>query len=164
MTDFVLREIERVDTFEVVGTDMPDVALNETENVVLPGNLKNILTNNFVDIDASCSSSTSTINVLPVTSTSNCNANGLSSKEANAICIVLGQISPMLQKYDNGKTIFKKLQKEKVNASINLNTQSILQQQVIRNLSDLRREFECWERTSLIKNRFMCPDKLRVYR
>ena len=68
VTYFVLHEIEWVDTFEVVGTDMPDVALNETENVVLPGNFENILTNSCVDTDVSCSGSTNTINVLPVTS------------------------------------------------------------------------------------------------
>ena len=62
VTDFVLREIEGVDTFREEGTDMPDVHLNERENVVLPDNLKNILTNSCV-IDASCSSSTSTIKV-----------------------------------------------------------------------------------------------------
>ena len=144
-----LREIEGVDTFRVEGTDMLDVHLNERKNVVLPDNVKNTLTNSC-DIDASCSSSTSTINALPATSTGRSNSNGLSSREANAICIVLGEISPLLQKYDNGKTMFKGLQKEKANVSINykddlLNIQSILQQQVIRKLSDLRREFECWE-------------------
>ena len=107
MSDFVLREVERIDNFEVVGTDMPDVALNETENVALPGNFENILTNSCVDIDVSCSNSTSTINVLPVTSTSNCNSNGLSSRVANAICIVLGEISPLLQRYDSGKQYSK---------------------------------------------------------
>ena len=94
VTDFVLREIEGVDTFRVEGKDMPDVHLNERENVVLPDNLKNILTNSC-DIDASCSSSTSTINALPVTSTGISNSNGLSSREANAICIVFGEISPL---------------------------------------------------------------------
>ena len=42
VTYFVLREIEGVGTFRVEGTDMPDVHLNERENVVLPDNLKNI--------------------------------------------------------------------------------------------------------------------------
>ena len=143
VTDSVLCEIERVDTFdETVGTGMADVTLNETENVALPSNFENLLN--------SCSSLTSTNNALSAASTSNCNSNGLSSREANAICIVLGEISPLLQRYDSGKTIFKRLQKEKVNASVNfkdhlLNTRSILQQQVIRKLCDLRSELECWE-------------------
>ena len=34
---------------------------------------------------------------VSATITSNCNSNGLSSREANAICIVLGEISPLLQ-------------------------------------------------------------------
>ena len=81
-----------------MGTDRPDVALNKTEKVVLPGNFENILTNSCVDIDVGCSSSISTINVLPTTSTSSCYSNGLSSREANAICTVLGgEISPLLQ-------------------------------------------------------------------
>ena len=52
-----------------------------------------------VDIDVSCSSSTSNINVLPSSSTSSRNSNGFSSREANAIYIVLGEISPLLQKH-----------------------------------------------------------------
>ena len=95
--------IDWSNTFRVEGTDMLDVHLNERKNVVLPDNVKNILTNSC-DIDASCSSSTSTVNALPATSTGRSNSNGLSSREANAICIVLDL----------------------------LNTQSILQQQVIR--------------------------------
>ena len=102
VTDFVLREIEGVDTFRVEGTDMRDVHLNERKNVVLPDNVKNILTNSC-DIDASCSNSTSTINALPATSTGRSNSNGLSSREANVICIVLGEISPLLEKqYSKG--------------------------------------------------------------
>ena len=42
VTDFVLREIEGVDTFRVEGTDKLDVHLNERKNVVLPDNVKNI--------------------------------------------------------------------------------------------------------------------------
>ena len=51
-----------------------------------------------VDIVVSCSSSTSNINALPSSSTSSRNSNGFSSREANAIYIVLGEISPLLQK------------------------------------------------------------------
>ena len=144
MIDFVWRLI-------LLGADMPDVALNETENVVL--------TNSCVDIDWVAVAQAV---LLPTTSISSCNSNGLSSKEANAICLVLVEISPLLQRYDSGKTIFQRLQKEKINDSINftddlLNTQSILQQQVIGKLSDLRREFVCWERSVLIKNDLCAP-------
>ena len=116
-------------------TDEPDFTLNETMNNEIPasGNCENITTDSF---DVSIAS----------------NSNVLSSTEANAIYIVLGEISPLLQRYDCGKTILKGLLKEKLNASINfkddmLNMQCTLQQQIIRKLSQLRNEFEHWERS-----------------
>ena len=56
---------------------------------------------------------------LPSSSSTNSNSNELSSKEANAFFIVLGEISPMLLRYDQGLTVFKRLQKEKINTSTN---------------------------------------------
>ena len=144
VTDFVLNEIEQVNAMEEM-TDDPDFTLNETMNTEIPasGNCEYITTD-------SCDVSSAS------------NSNVLSSTEANAIYIVLGEISPLLQRYDCGKTILIRLLKEKLNASINfkddiLNMQCTLQQQIIRKLSQLRNEFEHWERPFLIKNDLCAP-------
>ena len=77
---------------------------------------QNISTAHCGNSDVSCSSSSSGINVQSGASS---NSTGLSSREANAKSIVLGEISPLLLRYDRGVTIFKNLLKEKVGASIN---------------------------------------------
>ena len=92
VTDFVLDEIEQINAMEeVMTTDEPDFTLNETTNTEIPGsgNFENIMSDGC---DVSCGSSSSASNVLPGSITSTCNSNVLSSTEANAIYIVLGEI------------------------------------------------------------------------
>ena len=60
--------------------------------------------------------------------------------------IVLGEISPLLLRYDRGVTIFKNLLKEKLDASINfidemVHIQCTLRQQVVIKLGELKGEF-----------------------
>ena len=67
-----------------------------------------------------------------------------------------------MKKYDNGVTIFRKLQEEKQNASDHfranlIDIQSTLQQEVITKLSELKTEFQCWERSFLINNNYCAP-------
>ena len=77
---------------------------------------QNISTAHCGNSDVSCSSCSSGINVQSGASS---NSTGLSSREANAISIVLGEISPLLIRYDRGVTIFKNLLDENLDASIN---------------------------------------------
>ena len=60
-----------------------------------------------------CGSSSSNNDLPSSSSSSNSYSNDLKSKEANAISFVLGEIPAMLKKYDNGVTIFRRLQEEK---------------------------------------------------
>ena len=67
-----------------------------------------------------------------------------------------------MKKYDNGVTIFRRLQEEKQNTSDHfranlIDIQSTLQQEVITKLSELKTEFECWERSFLINNNYCAP-------
>ena len=146
---------------EFVEEDVTDFVL---ENVAMPdsANFEHISTDTCVNSSITCGSSSSAINFPSCSRTSSSNSNDLSSKKANAISIVLGEISPLLQRYDRGVTIYKRLQKEKLNASGSfkddlLDIQSTLHQQVIRKVSELKREFECWERSFLINNDFCAP-------
>ena len=107
-------------------------------------------------------SSSSDNDLPPISSSSNSYSNNLKSKEANTISCVLGEISPLLKKYDNGVTIFRRLQEEKQNASDHfranlIDIQSTLQQEVITKISELKTEFECWERSFLITNNSCAP-------
>ena len=92
------------------------------------------------------------------------NSTGLSSREANAISIVVGEISPLLLRYERGVTIFKHLLPEKLDASINFIDEMVhitrtLQQQVVTKLCELKSEFETWERSILINNNLRPPTK-----
>ena len=138
--------------------DVTDFALDNVEMSDC-ANIEIISTSN----SDSCASSSSGINLPSNSSTSSCNSNEL-SKEANAFFIVLGEISPMLQRYDSGLKVFKRLQKENLEASIPFrdhlfNLQNTLQQQVTIKLSELKSEFECWERSFLINNKWSAPTK-----
>ena len=109
-----------------------------------------------------CGSSSSNNDLPSSSSSSNSYSNDLKSKEANAISFVLGELSLLLKKYDNGVTIFRRLQEEKLNASDHfranlIDIQSTLQQEVITKLSELKTEFECWERSFLINNNYCAP-------
>ena len=144
---------------DFAGEDVTDFIL---ENVAKPdnANFENISTDTC--INNSEVSSSSVINLPSCSKTISSNTKDLSSKKANAISIVLGEISPLLQRYDHGLTILKRLQKEKLNASENfkdhlLGMQSTLQQQVSKKVSELRSEFECWERSFLINNGLCAP-------
>ena len=147
---------EELDEEDVTDFVLDNVAMSDSANI-------EIISTNHCNSDISCGSS-SGINLPSSSSTSSCNSNGLSSREANAFFIVLGEISPMLEKYDSGLTVFKRLQKEKLEASVAFidymfNLQSTLQQRVTTKLSELKSEFECWERTFLINNKWCAPTK-----
>ena len=95
------------------------------------------------------------------------NTNSLSSKEASAIYLVLREMSPFLEKYDRKKSafkIFKTKQMYKGSSMISndyssnlLDMQSTLQTQVLKKISTLKRDFEKWERSFLIKNDMCAP-------
>ena len=87
-----------------------------------------------------CGSSSSNNDLQSGSSSSNSYSNDLKLKEANAMSLVLREISPLLKTYDNGVTIFR-LQEEKQNASDHfranlIDIQSTLQQEVITKLSE----------------------------
>ena len=133
---------------EVMTIDEPDFTLSETMNTEIPasGNFENITTDSC---DVTCGSSSNASNVLPSSITSTCNS--------NAIYIVLGEITPLLQRYDCGKTILKRLLKEKLNDSINFKDMLTCNAHCSNNYKKLRSEFEHWERSFLVDSTYTLP-------
>ena len=156
----ILRKSKVITDEDFVEEDLTDFVLETVQN---SGDFARIPTDTCVNnSNVSCGSSASNRDIPSSSSSSNSYSNDLKSKEANAIYFVLGEVSPMLVRYDNGVTIFRRLQKEKQNASDHfrfnlIDVQSTLQQEVITKLSELKNKFECWERSFLINNNYCAP-------
>ena len=113
-------------------TFLSDKILNNTSPATQILRKSQIVTEDFVEEDLTdfvletvpnsgdfirCGSSSSNNDLPSSSNSSNSYSNDLKSKEANVISFVLGEISPLLKKYDNRVKIFRRLQEEKQNAS-----------------------------------------------
>ena len=95
-------------------------------------------------------------------SSSNTNSHNLSSREAIAFSHVLGEITPMLKRFDQGVMIFTRLCRDKLYQEISsqfknemCQLQSTLQQLIKTKVSELKIKFKSWEESFLSNNSHM---------
>ena len=150
-----------VNYIEELEEDLTDFTIREVDNITCS-------TGHCSDYSNSGSSSISIVNeAIDSSKPNSMNTNNLSSKEASAIHLVLGEISPLLSKYDREKAAFKDFQTKQMGKQSSmisndytsnlLDMQSTLQTQVLKKISTLKTDFENWERSFLIKNDMCAP-------
>ena len=79
------------------------------------------------------------------------------STEAKSIYFVLGDLSPVLKKYDCKKNMFKQGDTSYETRSMLQDMQANLQTQVLKKVSDLNEELHAWELSFFSENNFSAP-------
>ena len=156
--NYIEKELEDLEDCTVVevGDFVEDCTVAEVDNIDITDDVDFDRTSRCVNDDISGPSKPSQ------------NSNCLLTREANAIHLVLGEMSPFLVKYDCEKDTYKNLMAKQVGQQSSgtsndytsnlLDMQSTLQTQVLKKKSTLKRDFENWERSFLVAHDFGAPD------
>ena len=168
ITDFEIGEYSQanlLDDYPVIDTvDMDQYAIEPSDEILPHNALDNIVSNSCEKI-VEVGSSSYVINNPPLindninmasSSKDSIASNSYFTSEANAIYLVLGGSSE-LKNYDMEKCLFKLGKASSDTIESLKDTQSKFQQQVLKQVSTLKVQFENWERSFLYENNLSAP-------
>ena len=132
----------------------------ETDNKVTPDHVPSLSCNKRIKIGSSANviSNTSTMNneIGMAGSSKDTTSSVYATEEANAIFLVLGN-TPLLEKYDRAKVLYKQGKCSDNFRNFLIDTQSKLQRQVLKQVSVLKQDFTEWDRSFLVNNNNCSP-------